>query len=158
MLHCHIGLLTIVGRVQRDFGLNDVITRLRIKIFIILVLSIMAMASHAQTIDGEVVRVIDGDTFIIEVRVRLCGINAPERNETGGDESTSFLTDKINGELVMCRLVGDGTPCDGRSRAKSYNRMVAQCFHAGDDIAETMVENEHATDNFRYSGGYYNQE
>ena len=122
------------------------------------ILAILAIDSHAQTVDGKVTRVIDGDTFIIEVRVRLCGIDAPERNETGGDESTSFLTDKITGKLVICRLVGDGTPCDGHSRAKSYNRMIAQCFHAGDDIAETMVENEHATDSFRYSGGYYDEE
>lgn len=119
--------------------------------------AVSLVTAEAQTMNGNVARVIDGDTFVYNdgTRIRLCGINAPEKNQKGGNEATSFLTRMIEKEPVRCKIVGGGTPCDGRSKKKSYNRTVAQCFYNGDDIAKIMVRNGHAKDSKRYSGGYY---
>ncbi len=49
----------------------------------------------------EVVRVIDGDTFVgpDEVRVRLYGVNTPERGEPCFDEATERLRELAGGEV-----------------------------------------------------------
>lgn len=125
--------------------------------FAVLFILNMGMPTHAQTISGTVERVIDGDTFLYDygVRIRLCGIDAPPRRQADGKESASFLSDIIKGKVIMCRMVGGGTPCDGRSEAVSFNRIVSQCFLDDNDIAEIMTTGGHAKDDFRYSNGYY---
>ncbi len=57
-----------------------------------------------------VIEVIDGDTIVIEggVKVRLIGINAPERGEEYYEEAKSFLMDKIlYREVILERDVDD---------------------------------------------------
>ena len=106
---------------------------------------------------GTVARVIDGDTFVLEggTKIRLCGVNSPELRHRGGREAKDFMTALIEGEKLSCRTVGAGTPCDGRSRSRSYDRTVAQCFLGDMDIAEKLVTSGHAEDSPRYSGGHY---
>ena len=132
------------------------VSRRNLIVFTMLIMSALMGPAAAQMIEGVVTRVIDGDTFEYEngTKIRLCGINAPERKDAGGSEATAFLTEKIEGKQVTCRVVGGGTPCDGRSSAKSYNRTVAQCYI---DIGDIMVEGGHAKDSPRYSGGRYAQ-
>ena len=122
-----------------------------------LVIALIASNSNAQTIKGEIVKVSDGDTFIIGTRIRLCGIDAPERGDTAWKNAKQFLTNKIKGESVTCKIVGHGTPCDGRSKQKNWNRYVAQCFIDGEDIAKILVDNGHAVDYPEFSGGEYDK-
>ena len=68
-----------------------------------------ASATDAPSINseitGRVVRVIDGDSFVIEdvlSEIRLWGLDAPEWNETGGPEATAALTELANGLMVSC--------------------------------------------------------
>lgn len=120
----------------------------------------VAQTSLAQTITGVVEKVGDGDTFTYAtdgIRIRLCGVNAPEKNDPSGKEATAFLIDLIQKKHVACKVVGSGTPCDGRSKSRSYNRIVAQCFINEEDIAKKLVEYDHAKDVKKYSGGYYKQ-
>jgi len=51
---------------------------------------------------GVVRQVIDGDTFelVNGVRVRMIGINAPDRGESGEDEATKRLGDLVNDRRV----------------------------------------------------------
>ncbi len=105
---------------------------------------------------GPVTRVADGDTFTIgSQRVRICGINSPERGERGYAEAGANIERMTAGQTVECRQVGNGTPCDGRSSPASYDRIVAQCFVGGRDIAAEQVRAGHAVDWTRYSGGHY---
>jgi endonuclease YncB( thermonuclease family) len=105
-------------------------------------------------------RVIDGDTIDICIgasciRVRLCGIDAPERGEHGYREATEALRSLASREQVLCIPVGQGSVCDGRSRATSYSRLVAQCFVGELDVAGALVEQGLACDWARFSGGHY---
>ena len=73
--------------------------------------------------------VVDGDTLIVgRLKYRLCGIDAPERNEPGYREATTYLRKLVADKTIRCTPVGQGTPCDGRSKSRSYNRIIAQCF------------------------------
>ena len=67
---------------------------------LLLVFLFFPMISFGQEI--RVVRVIDGDTFVIEggERVRMIGINAPELNDIYGVESKNHLKTLIESKYV----------------------------------------------------------
>lgn len=64
----------------------------------------------------EVVRVIDGDTLMFEdeVRVRLLGIDTPERGECFYEESKKYVEDLIEGEVVRIEKDISGSDRVGR--------------------------------------------
>ena len=109
---------------------------------------------------GKVTAVADGDTFTMEsetgkVRVRICGIDAPERGQPGYGQAAGVLSNMIEGKTVHCLQIGEGTVCDGKSRPKSRDRIVAQCFLDKLDIAEEMAKSGTACDWPKFSGGHY---
>lgn len=100
-------------------------------------------AANAQEWQSSVSRVIDGDTFQLSrplVRIRLCGVDAPEMGQPYHREATHYIEALVAGKAVHCKVVGEGTPCDGRSRKKSGDRFVAQCFVDGADIADGLIK------------------
>lgn len=106
-------------------------------------------------------RVIDGDTFDLCragdcERIRLCGINAPEREEAGYQAARQALIEMVRGQDVTCTSVGSGTVCDNRSGATSHDRTVAQCgTSAVPDLAGELVRRSHACDLTGFTRGYY---
>jgi len=60
--------------------------------------------------------------------VRLCGIDSPEARHAGGPAAPAKMAELVAGKEVQCVQVGSGTPCDGRSKSTSHNRIVAQYF------------------------------
>lgn len=89
---------------------------------------------------------IDGDTFKIgSERIRLFGIDAPERRAAGGAAATRALQSLLD-QGVICEAVD----------TDRYGRTVAMCFlEDGADIACALVAMGHAEDWPRYSGGRY---
>lgn len=86
-------------------------------------------------------RVIDGDTLEIDGhRIRLGGIDAPERAETCRDargkswRCGAWATDQTRKLLARQRLtcvdLGDRT----------YDRIVGRCYLNGQDLAVTLIE------------------
>lgn len=121
---------------------------------------LMIASAWAVEYSGRPERIVDGDTFWICnasacTKIRLCGIDAPERGEPGAAAATDALTSLLAGREVRCVQVGAGTPCDGRTRPTNGDRVVAQCFAGGIDVAEPMVRDGHACDWVRFSGGHY---
>ena len=117
---------------------------------------LFAAPAHAADRLGVITRIIDADTFEIGgTRIRLCGIDAPERDTRTGRAAARFARETLLGRQVLCRPVGEGTPCDSRSRRTSRGRLVAQCFVGGEDVAAMLVRAGHACDWRRFSGGYY---
>lgn len=116
----------------------------------------LCQSATAQTLEGTAERVIDGDTFdFAAFTIRICGIDAPERGETGYREAKTALAQMIKGRQVQCIPVGSGSICDGRSKPFSHKRVVAQCFAGNEDIAAWMVKSGHACDWVKFSGGAY---
>lgn len=85
---------------------------------------------HADTLTGRVIRVSDGDTLVILVankaqhKIRLQGINAPERGQAYGKKSKAHLSDHVAGRFVVVEY-------DKRDR---YERIVGKVLLAGQDI------------------------
>jgi micrococcal nuclease len=80
--------------------------------------------------------VVDGDTLRVELagdeeRVRLIGINAPERGECLADEATRALRDLIAGAEVA--LVAD------RSDRDRFGRLLRHVEADGTDVAAELV-------------------
>ena len=76
-------------------------------IIIGLVSLILYSPALADTLQGKVVKVADGDTVTIvddsqgkKHRIRLAGIDAPEKNQSYGDVSTQSLVELVSGKTV----------------------------------------------------------
>lgn len=99
--------------------------------------------------------VIDGDTLEIHGRrIRLDGVDAPERGRRCGDvnvyqRAAQALDSFVEGRTVLCTVSG---PPD------RYGREIAQCSVAGASVNEFMVAQGWARDWRRYSGGAYADE
>jgi endonuclease YncB( thermonuclease family) len=115
---------------------------------------------RAAELAGTVDKVVDGDTLWLCDstachKVRVCGIDAPEAGEAGYHESKAALTALVTGMTVRCVQVGDGTPCDGRSKPTNRDRVVAQCFAGEADLAAALVAQGQACDWTKFTGGHY---
>ena len=103
-------------------------------------------------------RVIDGDTLEIGgTRIRLLGIDAPERGQSC----------QVGGELWICgglarlrleeRISGRTVVCEERDRDR-YGRSVAVCRAGGEDLNAWMVSEGLALAYRRYSEAYVDEE
>jgi endonuclease YncB( thermonuclease family) len=103
--------------------------------------------------------VIDGDTLEIQgTRIRLFGIDAPESAQTCLDQSgrpyrcgqrAAFaLANKVGARVVSCQPTGKDR----------YDRVVARCSVAGEDLQAWIVLNGHALAFRRYSKSYRHYE
>jgi len=92
--------------------------------------------------------VIDGDTLRCQdgQRVRLWGIDSPERHHPTGPAATRALTAIVGGQTLHCEPKG-----------KSYSRVVARCFVGRRDLAGEMVRQGWAVDWPKFSGGFYSE-
>ena len=76
-------------------------------------------------ITGKVVSIADGDTITIltaekkQVKIRLNGIDAPERGQPFGRNAKQFISDKIGGQMV--RVVTHGEDRYGRTIGNVYS-------------------------------------
>lgn len=118
---------------------------------------IAAPIVHAQTANVRVgtASVIDGDTLEIRgSRIRLDGVDAPERGKRCGDvnvyqRAAQALDSFVEGRTVLCAIAG---------APDRYGREIGQCSVAGASVSEFMVAQGWARDWPRYSGGAYADE
>jgi endonuclease YncB( thermonuclease family) len=109
-----------------------------------------SLPAFAQTEVSGTCLVIDGDTVNVishsgTIRVRLRGIAAPEINQRGGKEATTFLERYAEGKPVRCVL----------DEATTSKFEVGTCYVGGQDIAAAVVKAGLARDCPRISGGKY---
>lgn len=78
-------------------------------------LSVFVADAHCQTVTGNVIKWFDGDTVQFRqsngkyYRVRLQGIDAPERRQTEGIECTNQLRGFTEKKTVSLTIYGDDT-------------------------------------------------
>lgn len=107
---------------------------------------VIATYAQADGFDCTVSRVVDGDTFHCTsgLKIRVAGINAPDRGEHGYADARNALADLIFDRTVSCDPTGT-----------TYDRIAAICYLDGEDIGAAMVALALARDCPRYSGGRY---
>ena len=100
----------------------------------------------------KIIRVIDGDTVVAEGigRVRLIGIDTPEKGENGYEEAKKFMEDTIGGKEVLLSV--DVLGLKDKHRDK-YDRALAYVEIDGHDLGEQIIERGLGTvyDKFNFS-------
>ena len=96
----------------------------------------VASAAGLQVFPGRVVGVLDGDTVDVltvdhvQERIRLMGIDAPEKAQAFGQRSKQFLADLVFGKTVEI---------EWRHRER-YGRIVGRVLLDGRDVNLEMVQ------------------
>lgn len=103
--------------------------------------------------NGKVVSIHDGDTITIlqnkeQTKVRLFGIDAPEKKQDYGQRSKQFLASLVAGQVVEVEP-------KGKDR---YRRTLGIIHFKGQDINAQMVLNGYAWAYVKYSKMYVDQE
>ena len=83
-------------------------------------------------VDGDTVETLDSARTL--QRVRLRGIDAPERKQAFGTQAKQRLTDLVGGQAVVV---------DGDKRDR-YGRVVGTVTVAGRDVGLTLVQEGYA--------------
>lgn len=103
---------------------------------IFIVLLIFAEFTFAEILSGRVVGVIDGDTITVldstntEHKIRLIGIDAPEKKQPFGKSSKKMLSNWVFGKTV-------NVDWDKRDR---YGRLVGKVIIDGIDVNLEQVK------------------
>lgn len=130
------------------------------RIPVIIASILVASSVQAGEVKGRAI-IIDGDTIKIgDERIRLAGIDAPEKDQFCVDDAktkkwpvgaatSAALAETINGEDVTCAFV------DAAARDK-YGRVLGTCWQAGASVTinEMMVASGLAYAYRKYSAAY----
>ena len=96
----------------------------------------LACTANAETITGRVVGVADGDTITVldadkvQHKIRLSGIDAPEKKQAFGNRSKESLS-----ELAVDKTVNVET-----SKRDRYGRQIGKVLVNGRDVNLVQVE------------------
>lgn len=93
--------------------------------------------------------VIDGDTLILrgrQQRLRLWGVDAPEKGEAGAKTATAALKRYAPKGRKVSYIQMD---------VDRYGRIVARVFYGSKEINRQMIESGAASEYCRYSRGFY---
>ena len=103
--------------------------------FVCLLLA-LACTAHAETVTGRVVGVADGDTITVldadkvQHKIRLAGIDAPEKKQPFGNRSKESLS----------ALTFDKTVNVETDKRDKYGRQVGKVLVNGQDVNLVQVE------------------
>lgn len=122
------------------------------------VLAVLASGIAAADVVGKA-RVVDGDTIeVAGTRIRLEGIDAPERAQrcpgrwfgswACGKRATNWLKRKVERRQVRCRSTG----------RDKYARTLGVCYVDGQDVNRQMILNGYAWAFRKYSKRYVVEE
>lgn len=101
-------------------------------------------------LNGRVVKVADGDTITLltaekkQIKIRLYGIDAPEKKQAFGEKSRNFLAYRVGGKVVEIKGMG----------VDKYKRLLAVIYFKGADINAELVKNGYAWAFVKYSNDY----
>jgi micrococcal nuclease len=113
---------------------------LRSAALLLLVVALVAATATAGDLEGQVVRIVDGDTIHVKIgdrveKVRYIGVNTPEvHHPTKGEEPGGREAATMNGELVKGRTVRIELDVQSRDR---YGRLLAYVW-----VGDMMVNAE----------------
>lgn len=99
-------------------------------------LLLFVVTCNAATIEGQVVGVADGDTITVldadktQHKIRLSGIDAPEKKQPYGQRSKQSLSDLVFGKVVTVQT----------TKRDKYKREVGQVLISGSDANLEQVK------------------
>ncbi len=121
----------------------------------------IASAAQADLLDGVVTKITDGDTIWVRpaqcddavrcrpIKIRMQGIDAPERCQAWGTQATQALRARLLNQTVQVRY----------SSRDVYGRALGRVSMGNEDIGAWMVKQGHAWSyRERHNAGPYAQE
>ncbi|WP_258032400.1 thermonuclease family protein [Campylobacter concisus] len=116
-------------------------------------MAVFIIACPLFAFSAKVVKISDGDTIAVlsgkeQTKVRLYGIDAPEKKQDYGQKSKQFLASLIAGQVVEVEP-------KGKDR---YKRTLGIIHFKGQDINAQMVLNGYAWAYVKYSRMYVDHE
>jgi len=118
---------------------------------ILLNLNILVVASE---IYGRPV-ITDGDTIkIMNNKIRLHGIDAPEKNQKCVKNKKKYKCGLVATEALIKKIGKNKVKCLTHNNKDRYNRFIGVCFVGQDNLNKWMVRNGHAVAYRRYSKDY----
>ena len=104
-----------------------------------------------ETYTGKARYIVDGDTLYInghKPAIRLWGVDAPEKNESGHNAATATLKKLAQGKKLTCRKI----------ETDRHGRTVARCFLPnGQEINAAMIASGTASEYRRFTKGFYSE-
>ena len=100
------------------------------KILLSLLIILFSVSINAKELVGKVVKVVDGDTITIldankqQFKIRLGGIDAPEKNQAFGNVSKQSLSEMIAGKEVKIEY----------NKRGRYGRIIGKVLLGNEDI------------------------
>ena len=104
-------------------------------ILLLLLLLLINIALNADTFEGKVIKITDGDTVHVldanhhKEKIRLAGLDAPERKQAFGNKAKQYLSSMIGNKPVTVNY----------SKRDRYGRIVGKILYQGKDINLEMV-------------------
>ncbi|GGD98494.1 hypothetical protein GCM10011390_16600 [Aureimonas endophytica] len=123
-----------------------------------LALAMPTWVSAAEKISGRA-QVIDARTLAVDgakERVRLFGVDAPDRKQTCSNWANLKYRCGVNATHALAAIVGRNgqVTCEEQSRDKD-GRVYAICKKGDDDIGAELIRRGWARDYVKYSHGRY---
>jgi len=143
-------------RPKRGFPSIRPMVFIRVLLFLFIFVFSLTWPSEGKNLSGKVLRVFDGDTFLVRIQgqkehVRLREIDAPEAThrqrigqEPWGRRAKEFAQSWVGGKTVVLEIE------EGEERDK-YQRLLAYVFLGQKFINREMISSGNA---FFFGGGY----
>ncbi len=127
-------------------------------LWLLLLLLLCPVATEAETVTGKPY-VTDGDTIKISgERIRLEGIDAPERNQRCKDASgKSYGCGLVSTAALRAKIGRNSIRCEGTTRDR-YGRFLGICYLNELDLNGWLVRNGYALAYTHYSRRYVSAE
>ena len=127
-------------------------------IFAIIILLNLNLPLSSKVIASEIYGIpviTDGDTVkILNNKIRLHGIDAPEKNQKCTKNKKKYNCGIVATEALIKKINKSTIKCLTKKNKDGYNRFIGTCFVEGTDLNKWMVRNGHAIAYRRYSKDY----
>ena len=123
-------------------------------IFVVIILLNLNEKIIASEIYGIPV-ITDGDTIkILNNKIRLYGIDAPEKNQKCNKNGKEYNCGADATEALIKKISKNTIKCLTQKKKDRYNRFLGICFIDEEDLNKWMVRNGYAIAYRRYSKNY----
>ena len=127
---------------------------MKLILFILVVFLNLNIKIIAKEIYGYAV-VTDGDTIkILNNKIRLHGIDAPEKKQNCTKNTKEYNCGVVATEALIKKIGKDIVKCLTQKKKDRYNRFIGVCFVDQKDLNKWMVRNGYAIAYRRYSKDY----
>ena len=123
-------------------------------IFVVIILLNLNEKIIASEIYGIPV-ITDGDTIkILNNKIRLYGIDAPEKNQKCNKNGKEYNCGADATEALIKKISKNTVKCLTQKNKDRYGRFIGICFIGKEDLNKWMVRNGYAIAYRRYSKDY----